>query len=97
MVLLKCWTQYVSKFGKPRSGHRTGKGQFSFQSQRKSMSKTIQTTAQLNLLLMLQVRLCLQPFKQDFSSTKTETFQMYKLNLENAEKPEIQLPTSTGL
>ena len=27
-------TQYASKFGKLSSGHRTGKGQFSFQSQR---------------------------------------------------------------
>ena len=31
------WTQYGSKFGKLSSGHRTGKGQFSFQSQRKAM------------------------------------------------------------
>ena len=29
------------------SGHRTGKGQFSFQSQRKAMPKNAQTTAQL--------------------------------------------------
>ena len=29
-------------------GHRTGKGQFSFQSQRKTMSKSAQTTAQLH-------------------------------------------------
>ena len=29
---LKCCTQYVSKFGKLSIGHRTGKGQFSFQS-----------------------------------------------------------------
>ena len=29
------------------SGHRTGKGQFSFQSQRKAMPKNVQTTAQL--------------------------------------------------
>ena len=29
MMLLKCCTQYVSKFGKLCSGHRTGKGQFS--------------------------------------------------------------------
>ena len=28
MVLLKCCTQYVRKFGKLSSGHRTGKGQF---------------------------------------------------------------------
>ena len=26
----KCCTQYASKFGKLSSGHRTGKGQFSF-------------------------------------------------------------------
>ena len=34
MMLWKCCTQYSSKFGKLSSGHRTGKGQFSFQSQR---------------------------------------------------------------
>ena len=34
---VKCCTQYASKFGKLSSGHRTGKGQFSFQSQRRAM------------------------------------------------------------
>ena len=37
-MLLKCCTQYASKFGKLSSGHRTGKGQFSFQFQRKGGS-----------------------------------------------------------
>ena len=32
------------KFGKLSSGHRTGKGQFSFQSQRKALPKNAQTT-----------------------------------------------------
>ena len=45
--------QYVSKFGKLSGGHKTGKGQFSFQSQRKTMSKNAQTTAQLHLFHML--------------------------------------------
>ena len=40
--------QYVSKFGKLSSGHRTGKGQFLFQSQRKAMPKNAQTTTQLH-------------------------------------------------
>ena len=31
------------------SGHRTGKGHFSFRSQRKAMPKNAQTTAQLHL------------------------------------------------
>ena len=37
-----------SKFGKLSSGHRTGKGQFSFQSQRKAMPENAQTTTQLH-------------------------------------------------
>ena len=42
---IKCCTQYASKFEKLSSAHRTGKGQFSFQSQRKAMPKNAQTTA----------------------------------------------------
>ena len=34
------------QFGNLNSGHRTGKGQFSFQSQRKAMAKNAQTTIQ---------------------------------------------------
>ena len=48
-MLWKCCTQYGSKFGKLSSGHRTGKGQFSFQSQRKAMPKNAQTTTQWHL------------------------------------------------
>ena len=40
-------TEYASKFGKLSSGHRTGKGQCSFQSQSKAMPKNVQTTVQL--------------------------------------------------
>ena len=53
-----------SKFGKLSSGHRTGKGQFSFQSQRKAMPKDASTTTQLYfshaskiMLKILQARL----------------------------------------
>ena len=42
---VKVLHQYVIKFGKPSRGHRTGKSQFSFPSQRKAMSKNAQTTA----------------------------------------------------
>ena len=48
MMLWKCCTQYANKFGKLSSGHRTGKGQFSFQSQRNAMPKNAQTTTQLH-------------------------------------------------
>ena len=53
MMLWNCCTQYASKFGKLGSGHRTEKGQFSFQSQRKAMEKNAQTTAQLHSSHML--------------------------------------------
>ena len=43
----------ASKFGKLSNDHRTGKGQFSFQSQRKAMPKNTQTTAQLHSSHML--------------------------------------------
>ena len=43
VMLWKCHTQYASKFGKVSSGHRAGKGQFSFQSQRKAMAKNVQS------------------------------------------------------
>ena len=36
------------QFGKLSSGHRTGKAQLSFQSQRNTMPKNAQTTAQLH-------------------------------------------------
>ena len=39
---------YASKFRKLISGHRTGKGQLSFQSQRKAMPKNAHTTTQLH-------------------------------------------------
>ena len=42
---VKVCTQYASKFGKLNSGHRTGKGWFSSQSQKKAMPKNIQSTA----------------------------------------------------
>ena len=47
------YQEYASKFGKLISGHRTGKGQFSFQSQRKAMPKNVETTTQLHSPHML--------------------------------------------
>ena len=52
-MLWKCCTQYTSKFGNLSSGHRTGKGPFSFHSQRKAMSKNVQATLQLCSFHML--------------------------------------------
>ena len=83
----------ASKFGKLSSGHRTGKGQFSFQSQRKAMPKNAQTTTQLYSSHTLS-KWCSKFSKTGFNGTWTMNFQMFKLDLEKAEEPEIKLPTS---
>ena len=92
-MLLKCFTQYASRNRKLSSGHRTGKGQFSFQSQRKAMPKNVQTTAQLHSSHTL-AKYCWKFSKTGFNSTWTENFQVFKLDLEKAEETEIKLPTS---
>ena len=55
-MLWKCCTQYASKSEKFSSGHRTGKGQFSFQSQRKAMPKNVQINSQLRSSHTLALR-----------------------------------------
>ena len=93
-MLLKCCTQCASKCGKFSSGHRTGKGQFSFQSQRKAMPKNAQTTTHLHSSPML-VKWCSKFSKPSFNSTWTNDYQTFKMDLEKAEEPKIKLPTST--
>ena len=59
MILLNCCTQHASKFGKLSGGHRTGKGQFLFQSQRRAMPKNVTLTCHASkvILKILQARL----------------------------------------
>ena len=94
-MLWKCCTQYVSIYGKLSSGHRTGKREFPFQSQRKAMPKNAQTATQLHSSHAL-VNWCSKFSKPGFSNTWTVNFQMFKLVLEKAEETEIKLPTSAG-
>ena len=56
------------------------------------MSKNVQTT-QLHSFYML-ARLLSKSSNLGFDSTRTENFQVYKLDLEKAEELEIKLPTS---
>ena len=59
------------------------------------MPKNAQTITQLHSSHTL-VKLCSKFSKPGFSNTWTVNFQMFKLTLEKAEEPEIQLPTSIG-
>ena len=55
-----------------------------------AMSKNVQTTAQLNSPHML-AKQCSKYSKPGFNSMRTVNFQMFKLDLEKAEEPEIKL------
>ena len=79
-----CCAQYVSKFGKLSSGHRTGKVHFSFQSWRRTVPRNVQTIVQLSSFQIL-VKLCSKSFKLGFSITLIKKFQMYMLGLEKAQ------------
>ena len=83
---IKCCTQYVSKSGRPSSGHRTGKGQSSSQFPRRLVLKNVQTIGQLHSSLML-VRSCLKSCMLGFSTMQTKNFQMSKLDLDKEEEP----------
>ena len=80
-------------WGKLSSGHRTGKGQFSFQSQREVMPKNAQTTTQLHSSHMLVMLKILQARPQQYMNHELPDVQA---GLKKAEDPEIKLPTSTG-
>ena len=45
------------------------------------------------VLISRLASLCSKSFKLGFSSLQTENFQMYKLELEKAEEPDIKLPS----
>ena len=58
----------------------------------KAVPKNAQTTAQLHSSHMLAKK-CSKFSKPGFNSMWTVNFQMFKLDLEKAEEPEIKLPT----
>ena len=94
--MLKCCSQYISKFGKLSRGHRTRKAQFSFQPQRRTMPKNVQTIVQLPSFCML-ARWCSKSFRlsrlQQYVNQELPDVQA---GLEKVEEPEIILPTLTG-
>ena len=88
----KYFSQYASKFGKLSSGHRTGEGQILFQSQREAKECSNCHTV---VLISHASKVMLKILQARLNSTWTENFQIYKLDLEKAEEPEIKLPTFT--
>ena len=73
------------QFGKLRIATGLGKGQFLFQSQRKTMPKNVQTMEEVHSSHTV-AKQCSKFSKPCFNSTLTMNSQMFKQNVENGEK-----------
>ena len=93
-MLWKCCTQYVSKFGKLSSGHRTVKDSFHFNPKEKQCQTMLKLLHNCTYLIASKVMLkILQARLQQYVNHE---LQMFKQDLEKAEEPEIKLSTSSG-
>ena len=70
-MLWKCYTQYVSKFGKLSSGHRTGKRSVFIPISKNDNAKECSNYVHLNWFHCL-ARVCSKSFKLDFSCLWTK-------------------------
>ena len=95
MLLLKCCTQYASKFGKTQQWVQDWKRSVFISVPKKSNAKE-RSNYHTILLISHASKIILKIFQLGFNSMWTKNFQMYKLNLEKAEEPEIKLPTVAG-
>ena len=93
---IKVLHHYVSKSGRPSSGHKTGKGQSLSQFPRRVVPKNVLTIGQSHSSPML-VRSCLKSCMLGFSIMRTKNSLVSKLDLEKEEELEIKLSTFTGL
>ena len=93
-MLWKCFTQYASKFGKQKWPQTRKRWVFIPVSKKGNAKEcsNYHTTA----LISHASKVMLKVLLLGFNSMWTMNFQIFKLDLEKAEEPEIKLPTSTG-
>ena len=77
------------------SGVATGLEKVSFLSKSKGNAKEHSNYYTISLISHAS-KVILKILQAGFNSTWTENFQIFKLDLEKAEEPEIKFPTSTG-
>ena len=94
-VVKKCCTQYASKFGKLISGHKTGKGQFSLQCQRKTRPKNAQTTAQIALTSHVG-KVMLKILQARFQQYMSQELPDVQAGFKRGRRTRNQIPTFVG-
>ena len=93
-MLLKFCTQYTSRFGKLISGHQTGKGIF-VPIPKKGNAKQC-SNYRTNMLISNASKVMLKILQARLQQYVNRELTGVQLNLEQAEGPEIKLPTSVG-
>ena len=92
--LLKCCSQYASRFEKQQWLQDWKRSVF-IPILKKSNAKECSNYHTV-MLISHASKVMLKSFKLGFNSIWTENFQMYKLDFEKTEEPEIKLPISAG-
>ena len=94
-MLLKCCTQYASKFGKLGSGHRTAKCQFHSNPKERQCQRMLKLPHNCTHLTRRQSNAQNSP-SQASTVREPRTFECLSWIYKKAEEPEIKLPTSVG-
>ena len=93
-MLLKCCTQYASKFGKLSSGHRTGKISFHSNPKERQCQRMLRLPHNCSHLTHKQSNLkILQAGLQWYMNYELPDIQA---GFRKVEEPDIKLPTSAG-
>ena len=95
MMLWKCCTQYVSKFGKLSSGHRNWKRSVFILVPKKGNSEECSNYHTIALISHTS-KIMLKILQARLKQYVKHELEMFKLVLEKAKEPGIKLPTSTG-
>ena len=95
-MLWKYCIQYAGKFGKLSSGHRTGKGQFSFQSQRKVVENNVHSTTKLYSFHMLASNVQNSPNQTSSSWYVNHELPDVQVGFRKGRGTRDQMPTSIG-
>ena len=93
--LLKCCTQYVSKFGKFNSGHRTRKGDF-IPNPKKGNAKE-RSNYHIIELISHASKVMLKIIQARLHQYVNHELPDVQAGFRKGEEPEIKLPTSAGL
>ena len=92
-MLLKCYIQYASKFGKLTVVRGLEKISLHPSPKEGQCQRVHRTIA---LIIAMLARLCSESYKVGFSSMWTENSQKYKLDFEGAEELKTKLLTYAG-